>query len=296
MPSEALKIVVDMLRNAPAIEGDDVLAMRRNMEAATAAAPRPEDVAFTPVDAGGVPAEWTDAPGARDDVAIVYLHGGGYAMGSIDTHRGHCARLSRAARARVLSVDYRLGPEHPHPAAVEDALAAVRFARASGLTPGRTALAGDSAGGGLTLAALVALRDAGDPTPAAGLCISPWTDLAFTGPSIETKAAEDPMVRRADLELMADAYLAGQDPTTPLASPLYADLAGLPPLLVQVGGAEILLDDAVRVAERAREAGVEVDLRVWPDMVHVWHAFADLLPEGQQAVEEMAAFLEKRIA
>ena len=296
MPSPQLKIVVDMLRNAPAVAGADVLTMRKNMEAITAAVPVPEGVAFTRVDANGVPAEWTIASAARDDVAIVYLHGGGYAMGSLNTHRGLCARLSHAARARVLSVDYRLGPEHPHPAAVEDAVAAVRFVRGSGFAPRRTAVAGDSAGGGLTLATLVALRDAGDPAPAAGLCISPWTDLAFTGDTLESKAAEDPMVRTADLRLMADAYLAGRDAKTPLASPLYADLKGLPPLLVQVGSAEILLDDAVRVAERALEAGVEVDLRVWQDMFHVWHAFAQILPEGQQAVEEMAAFLEKQLA
>jgi phosphinothricin tripeptide acetyl hydrolase len=296
MASDQLKIVVNMLRNAPAVDGADVLTMRQNMAKATAAAPRPQGVAFTPVRANGVPAEWTVADGARGDVAIVYFHGGGYVMGSLDTHRGHCARISRAARARVLSVDYRLGPEHPHPAAVEDAVAAVRFARESGVAPGRTAVAGDSAGGGLTLAALVALRDAGDPLPAAGLCISPWTDLAATGASIATKAAEDPMVRPADLALMADAYLAGRDPKTPLASPLYADLAGLPPLLIQVGSAEILLDDAVRVAERASKAGVAAELRVWQDMIHVWHAFADLLPEGQQAVDEMAAFLEAQLA
>ena len=243
-----------------------------------------------------MPAEWTVAGGARADVAIVYLHGGGYVMGSLDTHRGHCARISQATRARVLNVDYRLGPEHPHPAAVEDAVAAVRFARASGVAPERTAIAGDSAGGGLTLATLVALRDAGDPLPAAGLCISPWTDLALSGDTIATKAADDPMVRAADLARMADAYLAGRDPKTPLASPLYADLAGLPPLLLQVGSAEILLDDAVRVAARARAAGVDAELRVWPDMIHVWHAFAQILPEGQQAVEEMAAFFERHLA
>jgi|RhiMethySRZTD1v2_1073278.scaffolds.fasta_scaffold223238_2 monoterpene epsilon-lactone hydrolase len=296
MPSDQLKIVIDMLRSAPAVDGTDVLAMRKNMEAVVAAAPRPEGVAFTPVDANGVPAEWTVADDARDDVAIVYFHGGGYVMGSLNSHRGHCARISQVARARVLSIDYRLGPEHPHPAAVEDAVAAVRFARASGFAPKRTAVAGDSAGGGLTLATLLALRDAGDPAPAAGLCISPWTDLALTGETLRTKAAEDPMVRGVDLQLMVDAYLAGQDAKHPLASPLYADFSGLPPLLIQVGSAEILLDDAVRVAERARAAGVAVELRVWQDMIHVWHAFAPILPEGQQAVEEMAAFLEKQLA
>jgi acetyl esterase/lipase len=223
MPSDQLKIVIDMLRSAPAVDGTDVLAMRKNMEAVVAAAPRPEGVAFTPVDANGVPAEWTVADDARDDVAIVYFHGGGYVMGSLNSHRGHCARISQVARARVLSIDYRLGPEHPHPAAVEDAVAAVRFARASGFAPKRTAVAGDSAGGGLTLATLLALRDAGDPAPAAGLCISPWTDLALTGETLRTKAAEDPMVRGVDLQLMVDAYLAGQDAKHPLASPLYAD-------------------------------------------------------------------------
>jgi len=296
MPSDQLKFVLDMLRSAPAVSGADVLAMRKNMEAAVAAAPRPEGVALTPVDANGVPAEWTVAEGARDDVAIVYFHGGGYVMGSIDTHRGHCARISQAARARVLSVDYRLGPEHPHPAAVEDAVAAVRFARTSGVAPRRTAIAGDSAGGGLTLATLVALRDAGDPSVAAGMCISPWTDLTLSGASIAAKAAEDPMVRGADLSLMADAYLAGGDAKAPLVSPLYADLAGLPPLLIQVGSAEVLLDDAVRVADRARAAGVDVELRVWQDMFHVWHAFAQILPEGQAAVDEMARFLEARLS
>jgi epsilon-lactone hydrolase len=296
MPSDQLKIVIDMLRGAPAVGGADVLAMRKNMEAAVAAVPPPQGATVTKVVANGVPAEWIVADGARDDVAIVYFHGGGYVMGSLATHRGHCARLSRAARARVLSVDYRLGPEHPHPAAVDDAVAAVRFARESGFAPERTAIAGDSAGGGLTLATLVALRDEGDPAPVAGLCISPWTDLALTGGTIATKAAEDPMVRAADLTLMADAYLAGRDAKIPLASPLYADLAGLPPLLLQVGSAEILLDDTVRVAERARRAGVDAELRVWPEMIHVWHAFADLLPEGREAVDEMAAFLEKRLA
>ncbi len=295
MPSDQLKVVVDMLRNAPVAEGADVPTKRRNMEKATAVVPVPEGVAFEPVEANGVAAEWAVAEGAREDVAIVYLHGGGYVMGSPNTHRGLCARLSVVARARVLSVDYRLGPEHPHPAAVEDAVGAVRWVREAGLPSERTAVAGDSAGGGLTLATLVALRDAGDPAPAAGLCISPWTDLALTGGSIESRAAEDPMVQGDDLRLMAEAYLGGGDARAPLASPLYADLEGLPPLLLQVGSAEVLLDDAVRVAERARACGVEAELRVWDDMFHVWHAFAGMLPEGQAAVEEMAAFLEDQL-
>ncbi len=295
MASDELQIVLQMLRQAPAVEGADVLTMRKNMAALTVNAPTPEGVAIEPVDANGVAAEWTIAEGARDDVAIVYLHGGGYTMGSLDSHRALCGRLSRVARARVLNVDYRLAPECPHPAALDDALAALRYVAAQGFAPNRTAVAGDSAGGGLTLATLLAVRDAGDPMPAAGLCISPWTDLALTGSSVETRAAVDPMVRGPDLELMAAAYLAGRDAKEPLASPLYADLTGLPPLLLQVGDAEILLDDSVRVVERARAAGVDAELRVWPEMIHVWHCFADVLPEGAAAIVEMAEFLEARL-
>jgi len=295
MASEQLKAVLDLLQTTAVVAGTDIFEMRANMEAASGVVPVPEGVTFTPVEANGVPAEWADAEGARQDAAIVYVHGGGYALGSLDTHRGLVARLSALARVRVLSVAYRLAPEHPHPAAVEDGVAAVRFVREAGIAPARTAVAGDSAGGGLTLATLLALRDAGDPLPAAGLCISPWTDLAITGDSVKTKADEDPMLRAEDLSLMADAYLAGQDAKTPLASPLYADLAGLPPLLLQAGSAEVLLDDATRLADRAREAGVEVELRVWQDMFHVWHVFAEILPEGEQAVQEMADFLEKHL-
>jgi acetyl esterase/lipase len=196
----------------------------------------------------------------------------------------------------VLNVGYRLAPEHPHPAAVEDAVAAVRFAYAAGLAPSRVAVGGDSAGGGLALATLLGLRDERAPLPAAGVCISPWTDLSGSGDSLRANAELDPMVDEDDLRLMASAYLAGRDARAPLASPLFADLRGLPPLLVQVGTAEVLLDDATRLAERARDAGVDVQLEVWEDMIHVWHAFADVLPEGAQAVEGIADFLEKRLA
>jgi dienelactone hydrolase len=196
----------------------------------------------------------------------------------------------------VLNVAYRLAPEHPHPAAVEDAVAAVRWVYAQGFAPARVAIAGDSAGGGLTLATLLALRDAGDALPAAAVCISPWTDLAATGESLRTKASVDPMVTEGPLREMARAYLGGKDARTPLASPLYADLRGLPPLLVQVGDAELLLDDATRLASRARDAGVDVTLEVWEEMFHVWHAFAEILPEAQRACERIAAWLEPHLA
>jgi monoterpene epsilon-lactone hydrolase len=295
VPTPQLATLVEMLRQASPIAGGDVATMRAGMDAATAGFAAPADVRFEPVDAGGVPAEWTTAPGAREDRALVYLHGGAYCIGGIATHRGLAARLSRMARLRVLNVDYRLAPEHPHPAAVDDAVTAVRFAYACGFAPARVAVGGDSAGGGLALATLLALRDAGEALPAAGVCISPWTDLSGSGESMRTRASLDPLVEAGTLAQMAAHYLAGRDPRTPLASPLFADLAGLPPLLVHVGTAEILLDDATRLAERARDVGVEVELEVWDDMIHVWHAFADMLPEGEQAVQGIAEFLEKRL-
>ncbi len=294
MASETLKTILGMLRANP-LQGD-LAQMRANMERGGEATPMPGDVKLEPAKANGVPVEWTTAPGARDDRVLVYVHGGGYTMGSVATHRALCARLSRLGRMRVLNVAYRLAPEHPHPAAVEDAVAAVRWVYAQGIAPSRVAIGGDSAGGGLALATLLALRDAGEPLPAAAVCISPWTDLAATGESLRTKASVDPMVTEGPLRQMAAAYLGGKDARMPLASPLYADLRGLPPLLVQVGDAEILLDDATRLASRARDAGVDVTLEVWEEMFHVWHAFAEILPEAQRACERIAAWLEPRLA
>jgi len=295
MASEALKTIVAGLQAANPIQGETVLEMRASMEALAAAAPLPEDVALEEVDAGGVPAEWTTAAGARVDRALIYFHGGGYCMGSIASHRGLTANLSRSAGLRVLNVGYRLAPEHPYPAALEDAVAAYRFALDQGLAGAHIALAGDSAGGGLALAALIAIRDQGLPLPGAAAGLSPWTDLAATGDSIQTKAQLDPFVEQESLGKMAAAYLGGANPKQPLASPLYADFQGLPPLLLQVGSAEILMDDAVRVADRARAAGVDAECRVWEEMIHVWHAFAPILPEAQQAVEEIADFLTKQL-
>ena len=294
MASPELEVVIGMLRSASPLQGGTLLEKRGRMELQTTLTPPPADVRYAPVVAGGVPAEWTAAPGARSDRVLVYFHGGGYCLGSIATHRALVARIARESGVRVLSVGYRLAPEHPHPAAVEDAVAAYRYVLGEGLAPAQVAFAGDSAGGGLVLAALVAARDAGLPLPAAGACISPWLDLTLSGASLETKAPADPMLTPADLRLFAEAY-AGREPRAPTASPLFADLAGLPPLLVQVGSAEVLLDDATRLAAAARTAGVEVSLRVWDDMIHVWHAFAELLPEGAQAVRQLATFLARRL-
>jgi acetyl esterase/lipase len=227
---------------------------------------------------------------------IYYLHGGGYTMGSISTHRELISRLSRAARARAFAIDYRLAPEDPFPAAVEDSTSAYRWLISSGVDPARLAIAGDSAGGGLTLATLVALRDKGDPLPAAAVCLSPWVDLEGLGESMTARDEVDPMVHRDSLLVAAKAYLGHADPHTPLAAPLYADLRGLPPLLIQVGTAETLFDDATRLAERARAAGVEVVVEPWDEMFHVWQFCASLLPEGQQAIDRIGEFVRKHTA
>ncbi|MCL6645184.1 MAG: alpha/beta hydrolase [Dehalococcoidia bacterium] len=293
MPSPEAEQLAAMFRSAPPpLESPSVEQLRANMESmAVLGGPEPGTVS-EPVEAGGVPAEWIVAPGAARDRAILYLHGGGYAIGSIATHRGVLSRLSAASASAGLALDYRLAPEHPFPAAVEDAVAAYRWLLAQGIAPGRIAIAGDSAGGGLTVAALVALRDAGDPLPACAVTFSPWADLALEGASMDERDALDPMVHRPGLQQMADWYLAGQDARHPLASPIHADLAGLPPLLVQVGTAETLYDDAVRLAVRAIEAGTAVTFEPWADLFHVFQIFA-MLPEAQEAVRAAGAFIAR---
>ena len=253
----------------------------------------PEDAVFEQVGAGGVSAEWISTPGVAEDRVVMYLHGGGYMIGSMRTHRSPLSYLSRVSDARVLGLNYRLAPEHPFPAAVEDSVAAYRWLLAEGVSPRRIAIGGDSCGGGLTIATLVALKYFGDPIPAAGISHSGWTDLAHTGDTFETKAEEDPLIDKEMLEGMAAAYLGDRSRTTPLASPYYADLQGLPPLLVQVGTAEVLLDDSLRLADRAKEAGVDVTLEVWDDMPHVWQAFASFLPEAREALDHCGQFVQK---
>jgi epsilon-lactone hydrolase len=292
MSLQQLEPIVQMLRAQP-IAQPTIEGMRASMEQLALGFPLAPDAKAEKVKAGVVDAEWITAPGADAGRAILYLHGGGYVAGSINSHRALAGRLSRAAKARVLVIDYRLAPEHPFPAAVEDTVTAYRWMLAQGLTPARIAIAGDSAGGGLTAAALVAIRDAGLRAPAAGVCISPWADMEGIGESMTTKAAADPMVQKATIVNLAKVYLAGKDPRSPLAAPIYADLRGLPPLLIQVGSNEVLLDDAVRLAERARKAGVAVTLEPWDGMIHVWHLFASALDEGQQAIDRIGEFVRK---
>jgi monoterpene epsilon-lactone hydrolase len=257
--------------------------------------PVPPGVAITQIQ-GPVSAEWLEPPSARPGAAIIYLHGGGYVIGSPRSHRHLAAAIGRAAQAAVLLPDYRLAPEHPFPAAVDDAVAVYRWLLGRGQAPARTVLAGDSAGGGLTVATLLALRDGGLTLPAAAVCISPWVDLSGSGASYTAKAASDPIVTRDGVMEMARAYLGSADARSPLASPLFADLSRLPPILIQVGSEEVLLDDSVALAGSAKGAGVDTTLEIWPDMIHVWHWFLPLLDEAQSAVDGIGAFARARAA
>ena len=294
MSQEQLQAIIQQLKANPLLEQSDLQAVRAGFEQMGAMFPVPKDVKCEPVKAGSVKAEWVTAPGAAADRAILYFHGGGYVIGSINTHRAMVAELSRAAKARVLIIDYRLAPEYPHPAAVDDATEAYRWLLAQGFSPKRVAVAGDSAGGGLTVAALVALRDKGEKLPAAGACLSPWVDLEGIGESMTSKASLDPMVKKDGLLQLAGLYLGGKDPRTPLAAPLYANLSGLPPLLVVVGTSETLLDDASRLAERARKAGVDVTYEPAEGMIHVWQLFAPMLDEGKESIDRIGRFIRER--
>ncbi|MGC1511435.1 MAG: alpha/beta hydrolase [Acidimicrobiales bacterium] len=295
MRSQQLENIVTMMRTmiAGRPEGQevDLEQMRSGYDMLGGMNPQAEGAVIEAVSAEGVPCEWITTPGVDTARTIVYVHGGGYAIGSAASHRSMLTHLSAAADARVLAVDYRLAPEHAHPAALDDAVGAYRWALRHGATPERTVIAGDSAGGGLTVATLVALRDGGDALPAAGVCLSPWVDMEAKGESMQTKAELDPMVNEADLLKWADYYLNGQSPTTPLANPLHADLKGLPPLLVHVGSHEVLLDDSKRLAERARAAGVDVTLEVADEMIHVWHFFAGSVPEADASIAEVGGFV-----
>jgi monoterpene epsilon-lactone hydrolase len=290
--SEELQAVRELMRG---VGLDRMPIAERRAAMAAVAADAPAGATVEPVDANGVPAEWVAASGVTGRRVLLYLHGGGYQIGSPATLRRMVTLLSAPLAARVLSVDYRLAPEHPFPAAVDDAVAAYRWLLAGGTDPATVALAGDSSGGGLALATLVALRDAGEPMPAAAFAISPWTDLALTGESLRTRAAAEVMLQPDGIPETAALYLAGADPRHPYASPLYADLRGLPPLLIHVGDAEVVLDDSTRFAARAREAGVDVTLEVWDEMPHVWHAFAGLLPEADQAIARAGDWLRARL-
>jgi monoterpene epsilon-lactone hydrolase len=271
MADPQIDIIREILASHP--RPTELSERRKRLDALGGQYPLPADVRVGAVDANGVAAEWTSTPQANPAHAILFLHGGGYISGSLDSHRHMIAQAGREAQARTLALCYRLAPEHPFPAALEDSLSGYGFLLSQGFKPRHIAIAGESAGGGLAVATLASIRDAGMALPACAWCSSPWVDLEAIGTSMTTKAPVDPLIQKPYLKELAALYLNGADARGPLVSPLYADLKGLPPLLIQVGSAETLLDDAVRLASVAGSADVRVTLEVWPDMIHAWHLF-----------------------
>ncbi|MCH2173358.1 alpha/beta hydrolase [Myxococcota bacterium] len=279
---------------APRPSPDQPLAEKRaRADAVMGAIPLAPGIVAEPVSADGVPAIWLRGEDVSGAAAMVYFHGGGYRMGSATAWQSYASQLAARCGARVLLVDYRLAPEHPFPAALDDAVAAVRWLVASGEAPERLVVAGDSAGGGLAAATLLALRDAGDPLPAGGVCLSPWADLTNCAASFSEKADTDALFSKAQADEAADLYLAGHAAEDPRVSPALGDLTGLPPLLIHVGDVEVLFDDAQRLAAGARRDGVDVQLSVYPEMPHVWHMAVPAFPEAVDAVDEIARFVER---
>ena len=273
----------------------EVAQMRIDADARSKVFTLPADVTVQPVNANGVKAEWTSTPDADPSSVILYMHGGGYVICSLESHRHLVAEVGRAAGTRTLAIDYRLAPEHPFPAPVEDTVAAYRYLLDSGIKPNRIALAGDSAGGGLVVGALLAIREAGLPLPACGWCISPWVDMEALGGAFVDRAATDPTVQKATILMMAQWYLGGANPRHPHAAPIYGDLRGLPPLLIQVGAAETLLDDSIALARTAGIADVPVDLQIWPEMIHIWHIYFPMLSAGRRAIAAGGAFVRNAL-
>jgi acetyl esterase/lipase len=251
------------------------------------------DVKLAAVDAGGVPAEWSSVPGSDFSRVILSFHGGGYCSGSIRSHRRMTSEAGRAAAARTLAVGYRLAPEHPFPAALDDAVSAWRFLRAQGIAAAHIAAGGDSAGGGLTVALINKLREAGEEPPGCAWLVSPWTDLTMSGATLASKDAVDPLIHKSYLEELASAYVpAGTDRKDPRISPLYARLDGFPPTLIQVGSAETLLSDSTRFAEALGTADVAVALEIWPRMIHAWPLWNAHLKPGRRALASAGAFIK----
>ncbi len=295
MASKEWADVVEMIRAAPVTrpgEEPSVEEMRGRMDVMGDVLPVAKGTSIEAVDANGVPCEWVMSDRSRANRVVLFYHGGGYMMGSPKSHRTLTSKLAEVAECRVLSVDYRLAPEDPFPAAVEDGVATYRWLLDQGYSVAEIGVSGDSAGGGLTIATLVSARDQGLPMPACAIPISPWADLTCQSETMKSRADVDPIVQPDSIGWTAETYLGGQRADTPLASPVYSDLAGLPPLLIQVGDYEVLLNDSRLLDQRAKAAGVDSTLEVWDEMFHVWHLYHSMMPEAEQAIVRMAEYLE----
>lgn len=298
MVSKGMEGVIKLLiNNNNTVMKKRVQESRKGLEQLTSLVKLPKDVDLEHIDINGMAAVWISSPEVDSNKVVLYLHGGGYILGSLNSHQDIAMRIGRAAKARVLLVDYRLAPEDPFPAAVEDAVKSYKWLiENQKIVPNKIVIAGDSAGGGLTLVTLIKLRDNNINLPAAGVCLSPWTDVALTSESLIRNAKVDPFLKLYDLVFMADLYVGDNDPKNPYISPLYADLHDLPPILIQVGTAESIEDDSVRFAEKAKKAGVDVKLEVFDDMIHVFQAFADWAPEGQDGIDKIGSFIKEKMS
>src|SRR5438093_2704125 len=269
---------------------------RSGLDEVGAVWPVADDLELTAVDLDGVPGEWSIAPGSDATRVLLFFHGGGYCSGSIQSHRRMVTEAGRAAKVRTLAVGYRLAPEHCFPAAFDDALTAWRFLRNQGIAAAHIAIGGDSAGAGLTLGLIGKLRDGHEELPACAWLMSPWTDLTMSGSTLASKAAVDPLIHKEYLSELADAYLpAGMDRKDPRVSPLYVDFRNFPPMLIQVGSDETLLDDAARLAARAGAADVAVTLQIWPHMIHAWPLWNAHLEDGRRALANAGAFIRAHL-
>ena len=293
MSQEELAAIYEMMAASPYPDDANPAEMRVGIDAAGEAFPVPDSVDITPLEMAGLSCEWTVAKSGQSGPAMLYLHGGGYIAGSLTSHRNLVARLAEKIDGRILTVDYRLAPEHPFPAAVVDGLAAYEALLDSGIDPNHLTIGGDSAGGGLTMATLVSARDKGLPMPAGALLFSPWTDLTASGATIATNAAVDPTIGLKVIKASADHYLAGAEGNSPLASPIFADLRGMPPVFIQTGAVEVLLSDSETLRDRLTEAGSDCQLEVWDKMFHVWHAQWPILSEARDAIDKAAAFVKR---
>lgn len=291
---ESKQLRATFVKNPEAID-TPLDIQRQAWEAAVETVNQSLEATVEPVDLDGVPGEWVRYEETTNEGVILHLHGGGFNAGSCKTHRAMAAHLARAAGVPVLTVDYRLAPEQPFPAGVEDGVKAYQWLLRNRFSNRQIVLGGDSAGGGLAMSVLVKLRDESFPLPAAAFLISPWVDLAMAGPSMQSHAHLDPLTSYEDLYQAAQLYLGQTNPKDPLASPLYADLQGLPPLLIHVGEHEVLLSDSLRLAEKAQAAGVEVQLAVWEEMWHVWHGWGPDLPEAIEAIARIGTFVRQKL-
>ena len=290
------RIIKMLLQNREVETKKRVKDERETMEHMANMIKLPEDVELNKVTIEGIDATWLKTPGINNDHVVLYLHGGGYVTGSFNTHKDLVYKLSKESKCRVITIEYGLAPEHPYPKGLNDAATIYKWLISEEkIKPNKLIIAGDSAGGGLTLVTLLKLRDLGAPLPAAGVCLSPWTDLTFTGESYHDKSISDPGITLDGLMFDARLYIGDNESTNPYISPVYADLTGLPPLLIHVGTVEKLFNDSTRIADNAKKAGVDVTLKIWQDMIHVFQAYSVLISEGHESIVEIGNFIQKHI-